>query len=174
MKIINYLFVLSVMFVAGTSFGQGKLSIKVEPSSLNMNVGDNVQLKAKVQDGNGKEVTGKELAYYSTNARSVEVDSDGMVKAHQPGEYRLIIISPGDGDDFARADLKVSVNYPPIGKVEIAEVPNKIYAGTTFPLSITVKDKMGLVREDLEVSISSSSENVAKAVPSAPQVPVTP
>lgn len=160
MKTRNSLLSLALVLITSMAFGQDKLSIKVEPSTLTMNVSAKSQLKAKVVNANGKEVEGRRIAYYSFDSRSVEVDDNGMITAHKPGVHRLVVISPSDDGNMARINYTVNVKYPPIAKVEIGEVPSKIYAGTTIPLSITIKDEMGLVRKDLKAKISSSNNSV--------------
>lgn len=159
MKTFKYLMFTFIVFVSTMVFGQDKLSIKVQSSSIKMKVNEITQLKALVIDENGKEVKGRELAYYSTASRSVEVDSKGMMTAHAPGKVRLIVVSPSE-DGGVRQNIEVEVAYPAIAKVEIEEVPTKIYEGTTLPLKITIKDELGMERKDLKAKVSSSNKNI--------------
>jgi len=167
MKTNKSLLLLLMVFVSSVTLAQSKLTIEVQPSILKMDVKGTIQLKAKVLDENGNEIKDRKLAFYSTDARSVEVDDKGMITAHAPGTVKLIVISPSDGEDegFARKDIEVHVAYPPIAKVEIAEVPSEIYVGTTFPLKIIIKDEMDMERKDLKAKVSSSNIAVIVADP---------
>jgi hypothetical protein len=160
----NYL-VLAILFLASSiTIAQEKLSIKVELSSSKMKVNQTLQLKAKVIDENGKEVKGQELAYYSRSSRIVEIDDKGMMTAHAPGKVSLIIISPSETSRL-RQNVDIEVEFPPIAKVEVEEVPTEIYLGTTLPLKIKIIDEMGMERKDLKASISSSNEGIITADP---------
>ena len=158
---IMKLFSLSLLLLLSSTLFAQDLMIRVEPETINLNVGESLQLKSSVVDKQNKAVDGRQIAYYSFNARAVEVDSTGKVMAHAPGEHRIIVVSPSSDGNYLRKDMTVSVAYPPIEKVVIGEVPEKIYAGTTFPVSITVLDAMDLERPDAQVKITSSNENVA-------------
>ena len=164
MKKVNYL-VFAILFLASSiTIAQDKLSIKVEPSSPKMKVKQTLQLKAKVIDENGKEVDGRELAYYSTASRTVEIDDKGKMTAHGPGKVRIIVISPSEAGGV-REDIEIEVAYPAIAKVEIEEVPSKIYEGTSVSLKIRILDEMGMERKDLKANISSSNESIITADP---------
>ncbi|MDN5200850.1 Ig-like domain-containing protein [Fulvivirgaceae bacterium BMA10] len=142
------------------AFSQDELSIKVEPENLVMNVGEKLKIKAYVVDKNGKRIKDRKIGYYSRKRRAVGVDSTGLVTAYAPGSYSLIIISP-DEKKYLRSDYKVEVSYPPITKVEIQQVPNHIYAGTSIPLNIKVFDKMDMERKDVSVELSSANKTIA-------------
>jgi hypothetical protein len=159
MKKINY-FVCAILIMATSiAIAQDKLSIKVEPSSPKMKVQQTLQLRAKVIDEHGKEVAGRELAYYSTASRTVEVDGQGLMTAHGPGKANIIVISPSE-DGRLRVDIEVDVAYPAIEKVEIAEVPLRIYQGTSLSLEIKIIDEMGMERKDLKADITSSDKGI--------------
>jgi hypothetical protein len=127
-----------------------------------MKVGENVKLNAQVVDENNKKVEGRTIAYYSFNGRAVGVDSTGMLTAYAPGEYKVIVVSPSGDGKYLRKDLDVSIAYPPIAKVAIADVPEKIYAGTTFPLDVKVLDAMDMERTNVSIQMTSSDNSVAE------------
>ncbi len=159
MKLKSFLLVFLIM-AASTIMAQD-LKITVEPEAPKMKVGQSVQLKAQVVDKDNKAVSGRNLAYYSFDARSIEVDSTGKMMAHAPGKHRIIVVSPSEDGKFLRKDLEITVEYPPIAKIVIEEIPDKIYAGTTFPAKVTVLDAMDMEREDVEVKLTSSNTSIA-------------
>ena len=130
----------------------------VEPSELSMEVGDKVKLEVYVEDSKGKRVD-RRIRIFSRNGQAVGVDEEGFVVASKPGRHSIIIISPdpkGNRDNRLRLDYEVDVSYPSLAEIQIDEIPEKIYAGTTIPLNIKVFDKTGFHREDVKVTVSTS------------------
>ncbi|MEJ2006190.1 MAG: hypothetical protein P8X57_14775, partial [Cyclobacteriaceae bacterium] len=152
-----------ILFFLVTGIHAQDLQLRVVPENPELNVGESLKLKAEVVDDQNNVIKDRELAYYSFNARALEVDSTGKLMAHAPGEHRMVVISPSEDGNYLRADITVNVAYPPIAKITIDEVPERIYAGVTYPVSITVHDAMGLERPDAEVELNSSDEKVATA-----------
>ena len=135
----------------------------MNPASLSMEIGDEAQLSAQVVDADGNEISDRQIIYYSSNRRSLSVvDTTGVVTAHKHGTFRIIVVSPNAESGFIRTDFDVSVNPAPIASVEIAEIPNKMYAGTTLPLKVTVMDKAGFERSDVSVVIRSDNEKIVR------------
>ncbi|WPP50373.1 Ig-like domain-containing protein [Catalinimonas niigatensis] len=140
--------------------------IVTEPAALTLDVEKTAQIKAKVVDADGKEVSGQEIFFYSRKGKAVEVDTTGLVTAHLPGEHKLIVIAPPkNGGKPIRLDYPVKVNFPPISEIKVEEIPAEIYAGTTLPLQVTVMDEMDLVREEVQLKTTSTDPAVASADP---------
>ena len=140
--------------------------IVAEPAELTLDMEKAAQINAKVVDGSGNEVSGKKILFYSRKGKAVEVDTSGLVTAHMPGEYQIIILTPRSAaGKRLRIDYPVKVNYPPISEIKVDDVPNSMYAGTTIPLSTSVLDEMGMERQDINVSVNSSAPDVASADP---------
>jgi len=160
---------LLLFFLAGftpISFSQ-ELSIKIAKGPFTMEIGDEFQFQASVVDENGNEVLGRDIFFYSKNRRAVSVvDSTGMAKAIKHGEYGIIVISPNEDEEgYVREEFIVVVNPAPIASVQIGEIPSEIYAGTTIPLSLTIIDKAGFERTDVEIKITSSNEKSVQIAP---------
>ncbi len=155
-----------LVFFASFSLRAQDWKIVAEPAELNLDVEKTAQIKAKVVDADGKEVPGQEIFFYSRKGKAVEVDTSGMVTAHMPGEHKLIIITPrSEGGERVRLDYPVNVNYPPLSEIRVDELPDKIYAGTTIPMSVTVLDEMNMEREDVSLKTDSSDPTVATSDP---------
>lgn len=159
------LLLLTVLFAAGSVDAQ-ELSLKVSTEPISMKIGQSLQLEAVVVDENGKKVEGRDYLFFSRNGRALSViDSTGMATAVKHGEYGIVVISPDGENGRLRADFKVIIAAAPISRVEIGEVPKKIYAGVTVPLTITVYDEAGFERPEVKATLSSSNEGAVSVAP---------
>jgi hypothetical protein len=154
----RYPILIAFMFYCLLTYAQ-KHELVIEPAQLTMEVGDKVKLNAFVRDANGNKVD-RQVRMISRNGKAVGVDDDNNVVASKPGEHTIIILSPdpnGNRDNRLRVDYKVTVNYPSLSQIEIDEIPDKVYAGTTIPLNIKIFDKTGFHREDVKVKLTSTA-----------------
>jgi hypothetical protein len=142
--------------IASTLQAQEK-KIVMEPASLELNLNEMVQLNAKVLEADGTESTDT-VAYFTRNRRSLELTRTGKLKAIAPGEYSIIVMSMGEGQ--VRMNVPVSVAYPPVTSVEFSDTPDNVYANTSFELHFTVTDASGEIRNNVDVMVSSSNEDV--------------
>ena len=139
-------------------FAQESAEIKVEPVSLTMEVDEVQTIRAIVVDGQGNLIKDRDILYYGR--KGITVDSLGNIKAHEPGEHKVIIISPAGEEDLIRKDYTVKVAFPPLAKVEIMEVPQNIYAGTSFQISTEVYDEKNFKRDAETVQLTSSDPDI--------------
>ena len=158
--LFSFLFSFSLLFFQSV-FAQDELHIKLAAKDLSMNVNETKSIQAFVAGKDGKRIQDRKVMYYSRNSKAIEVDSLGNLKSHMPGIYSIIIISPDPKGKFLRKDVEVKVNYPPLARVEIRDVPDKLYAGSTVKLDIRIFDASGFEREDLIATVTSSNKNVA-------------
>lgn len=156
---------LALLFlVPGAGVLAQDVSLRVEPTSLDLDVGEEAQLDATVVGADGSPVEGHEIFFFSAARRSVAVDRQaGAVQALAPGDYQLIVISPGpegfNDPGTMRVDIPVSVAFPPAAEIRTI-VPDRLYAGTTVQLSATILTAGGLERTDLEPSYRSTGPDV--------------
>lgn len=134
--------------------------IVVEPSPIELNVDEELQLKATVRDANGN-ATQDTVIFFSRNRRSVAVTPNGLLKAMEPGDFQLVAITVGPREQRLTKSLNVKVAFPPVEQISLVERPNRVYANTTIPLQIKVVDSKGLTRENADVSLSSSNTDIA-------------
>lgn len=157
----SFLFLFLFFFLLSFNLrAQDELKIKLASEDLTMDVNETKSIDAYVVGKDGRKIEGRKVMYYSRNGKALEVDSLGTLKSHEPGIHSLIIISPDPNGRFLRKDVEVKVNFPPLAKVEIRNVPNKIYAGSTILLDVRIFDKSGFERKDLSATITSSNEDV--------------
>lgn len=152
------LILLFVLLSAETLHAQ-ELSIKVSSEPVTMKIGESVQIQAVVVDAKGKKIRDREYIFYSRNSRTLSVvDSTGVATAIKHGEYGIVVISPSE-EGRLRADISVIIEPAAIAKVEIGEIPDKVYAGVTVPLKIKIIDEAGFERPEYAASLTSSNTN---------------
>lgn len=133
--------------------------IITEPEVLKLKLNEEVTISAKVQDKNGTELADT-VIFFSRNRRSLQVTPDGHVKALAPGSFNIRARTLS-GD--ASTVIPVEVAFPPIAEVQFLNSPEKLYQGTSLPLQVKLIDESGAERDNVEYTISSSNEGVAKA-----------
>lgn len=156
----NILFLASFLIFASTGWSQ-EMSLKIEEEVINLKVEETKRIKATVINADGKKAEGRKAYYYSGNRRSIGTDSLGNVTAYDPGEFKVIVVSPDpDGKEYLRKDILVNVKYPPIKEIKLEFVPVQIYEGTTIPINTVVIDERGTIRPDVKLQGKSSNPEV--------------
>ena len=117
-----------------------KLTLEVEPSELNLKVGEKATLVATVLDADGN-IVERPVVFFSRRRRSVSINPAGIVEAYRPGEHVLIAMLPKDHEDLHRradalltVEIPVTIPNPPAASVEFVELPSAFYAGTVAPI----------------------------------------
>ena len=165
--------VLLLLLVSGVGFAQEtdetdtSLTLTVEPTELNLKVGEKATLLATVKDSDGN-VVERPVVFYSRRRRSVGINPAGMVEAYRPGEHVLVAMLPKDPEDLDRradalmtVEVPVTIPKPPAASVEFVELPSAFYAGTVAPIQTRVTDTSGADRNDIAVRLESGDESVA-------------
>ncbi|MDN5210653.1 hypothetical protein QQ020_01300 [Fulvivirgaceae bacterium BMA12] len=155
------LLILSLLPLGARLQAQENIEIKIATKDLKMNVNETKTISAFVVDSDGNKVEGRKIMYYSSDGKAFEIDSLGVLKSHRPGIHNLIIISPDPDGKFLRKDVPIKIKFPPLAKVAIKDVPDKVYAGSTIPLDISIFDELEMEREDLSAVVSSSDRKIA-------------
>jgi hypothetical protein len=137
------------------------LSLRVHPAELQLEVGETIQLDAEVVDAQGQVLPDTSVVFYSRDREAVRVTRGGEVTARQPGQYTLIAMRPGDDQsDRITQPIPVTVPQPPIERLDLANAPSELYAGTQEPLTVRAVDASGTVR-DVVVDVESSDPSIA-------------
>lgn len=141
----------------------------VEPTELTLEVGQKANLTAKIFD-DGQEMSEHTVVFFSRNRRRVGVKPNGEVEAFGPGEHTIVALVPKDAEDrprradaLLRTEITVIVPNPPVETVSVIDLPERLYAETSLPLTSQVVDITGVERSDVEVSYRSSDSAVAEA-----------
>jgi hypothetical protein len=142
-------------------------SIEISPASLELEVGDQVTVEARVLDASGHTVDAPVMFFplfrgerQRFAGRNLDVSRfEGVVKAIKGGEY-LIIAIVADARNV-RTQIPVSVAFPPLDRVDVTPGGGQMYAGTSVRHAATLLDTAGDVR-DSEVRWSTSDPSVAE------------
>jgi len=140
------------------------LRIVTEPGKIILDVGQELQLNAKLVNAEGK-VQPDTMLYFSRASRSLSVTRSGLMKALQPGSFSVIVYKTAQGDHpIMRKTVNVDINFPELDRIVFNNIPQKMYKGTSFQIESRVYDVLDFKREDLEVSDYSSSNNKVATV----------
>ena len=150
--------------------------LEVEPTQLELQVGDKAKLVARVVDGEGQ-VLEEEVFFFSRGRRSVTVDKEGNVEALAPGSFTIVVRTRrarrSDNDQQSRALLgerltatvSVTILPPPLERIELAEPVEGVFAGTSSTLIVSAFDVNGGARPEAAVKLTSSDPRVASFDP---------
>ena len=144
------------------------LSIEVTPAELTLEVGRSAQLSATVRDADGNVVDDAPVMYYSRARRSIGVSREGRVEAFRPGSHTLVVLVPTNPNDRtrrpearARAEVTVTVPQPPITEVAFTGVPARFYTGTHPRLTVALRDRSGVSRDDVTPTFATTDPETA-------------
>ncbi len=140
--------------------------LQVEPTSIQMEVGEEVPITVRALDVLGNEVD----AEFRMGGRREAVQMvDGRVRGLLPGEHDLVIsLFPGpdvewEGESPPTATVPVQVGWPSVAEVEIRTEEGRLYEGTRVRHRAVATHPDGSERpaEHVEVRWSSSDPEVA-------------
>lgn len=162
-------FSLLVLFIIGfLSFpahaqeDAGDMKIVLEPATIELNVGEELPLKATLVDANGN-AQPDSMIFFSRARKALLVSRDGLIKAVEPGSHQLVVYKTAQGSNpVMRMNVTVTVNYPALERIAFNDIPTNMYEGTSFQVETRVFDETEFKREDIIVSdFTSSNEKVA-------------
>ncbi len=143
--------------------GTNELKIVVNPDPININVGEEIQINAKVVNADGV-VQPDTVLFFSRSPRSLSVSREGYAKALKPGTSNVMVFKPAQGESPSiRTTIEVMVTYPKLEKLVFTESTSEMYEGTSFLTSTVIYDEMDFLRDDLEITdFRSSKPDVAQ------------
>jgi len=147
-----------------------EFSVEVEPASLSLDTGDEVELRVTVRDGQGNEIE-RTVVFFGLEpdafqlASGISVDRNtGMVKAYDGGEYRVFAVLIGEDGGMSmsspRAEVPVSVTYPAVSRLEMRGVDDDLFVGDVVRPRVIVWADNGAERKDLQPELASSDDGV--------------
>jgi uncharacterized protein YjdB/alpha-tubulin suppressor-like RCC1 family protein len=155
--------------VTATSEGQsGAASVKVVPAPVasltvaplpDMVVGDTAQLKVALADARGHALSGRTVAWSSSDSKVAAVTPAGLVTAVAPGSAALAAESEGK-----RGALNVTIKPAPVASVTI-DPPPEVTTGEAAQLAVRLKDPRGNPLSGRAVAWTSDSPKVATVSP---------
>ncbi len=132
------------------------VAVNVEPAIDTLLVGERLQVAARARDAEGSVVTGRPVAWGSSDPGIAAVSPDGIVTAIRAGTAS---ITATIGRHSAQAVLVVAVQ--PVAIIEVADVPQPLAVGESAALRTRLLAADGRVLVGHAVRWSSSDPQVA-------------
>ena len=140
---------------AGTTTSPAIGSVTVAPATATSNVGAKLALVATVKDKNNNVVTGKPVAWASSNTAVATVDSTGMTTGMAPGAVTFTATVAGVSGMAAVTEM------PVVGSVTVTPATATSNVGATLALAATVRDQSNNVLTGKTVTWTSSNTAIA-------------
>ena len=130
-------------------------SIDVTPGESSLAPGQTVQLTATPRSSGGAALTGRTIAWSSSDDAIATVDQNGLVTAVAEGTASITAASEG-----VQGTANVAIRIP-VSSVEIAPATASILVGATQQLTVTIRGPQSQVLTGRAVTWTSSDETVA-------------
>lgn len=131
--------------------------VDVLPPTVTLEIGGTTSLSATTKDFAGRTLTGRSVAWTSSNQSVARVDAvTGQVAAVAPGTATISATSEG-----VSGTAQVTVSAIAVASIEISPGGGSLYAGRSLQLSPTTKDSQGGVLTNRGVTWSSSNSGIA-------------
>jgi uncharacterized protein YjdB len=131
-------------------------SIAISPPTSSLVVGGTVQLNATTKDAAGNELTGRSVAWSSSDQAVATVDGNGLVTAKAVGSATITATS-----ETKTATAAVTVTVAPVATVAVAPSSVSIVQGAKTQLTATTSDASGHVLTGRTVTWLSSDQTKA-------------
>jgi uncharacterized protein YjdB len=131
-------------------------SVRLSPTSRDLQVGQTVQLAADALDAQGNVLPNRPVTFTSSNATVASVNTVGLVTALAPGS--AIITGASEGKT---AVATVTVTSVPVASVAVTPGTSELVVGQTTQLKAEPRDASGQALANRSVTWSTSAPNVA-------------
>ena len=136
-------------------------SVTVSPSSASGTVGQSAQFTATVKDASGNVLTGQAIAWSSSNAAVVKVDSTGYATATGAGSATITATSGGKNGQAA-VSVAGTTSQSTVASVTVSPSTASAVVGQTGTFTATAKDASGNVLTGVTFAWSSNDTAVVK------------
>jgi len=137
-------------------------SVSVSLASSSLNTGQTTQATATTRDANNNVLTGRSIAWSSSNTSVATVNGSGLVTAVAAGTAQITATSEGKSGS---AGLTVAAPPPPppapVAAVSVSLSASSINPGSTTQATATTRDASNNVLTGRSISWSSSNTSVA-------------
>jgi len=131
-------------------------TVSVSPPTASIQQGQTVQLTATLKDANGNTLSGRTVAWSSSNTSVATVSSSGLVSGVTPGSATITATSEGKSGTSS-----ITVTNIPVATVSVSPPTASFQQGQTVQLTTTLKDANGNTLSGRTVTWSSSNTSVA-------------
>ena len=133
-------------------------SVTVSLGASSVTAGATTQATAVTRDANGNVLTGRAVAWSSSNSAVATVSAAGVVTAVAAGSANIIATSEGKS---GQAAITVTTPIVPVATVTVSLAASSVTAGGTTQATATARDANGNVLTGRSVTWSSSNTAVA-------------
>ena len=132
-------------------------SIVVNPTSASMVVGGTQRFTASARASDGSTIGGVDITWTSSNTAVVTVNVSGLATALSAGTAMIRAM----GNGVSSAQVTVTVTVPPVASVTVSpSAAQQLNVGDSVTFSAMARTASGAVRNDVEISWSSSDTDV--------------
>lgn len=135
-------------------------SLAVSPAQTSLRVGRTTRLTAQPFDATGTPLSGRAVAWSSSDASVAQVDADGTVTAIAPGAATIVATSEG-----RTAQSAVTVTLPPVQMISVTPTRDTLAVNGTRQFTAELRDADGTLLTGRV--IAWSTDNPAVAIASA-------
>lgn len=136
------------------------VSVEVIPNPSSVLLGQTAQLTAVLRAENGDEVSGRPVAWSSTDEAIATVSETGLVRGVAEGQATITATSEGQAGSTA-----LTVSAVPVATVEVSPPTANLLVAGTVQLSATAKDEAGAVLAGRAATWTTSDPTVATVNP---------
>ena len=133
--------------------------VELGQATMRLDVGDSVQLVARVFDAAGNEID-MPVRFFAQPRRGLPMTREGMIIPVRGGEFQVIAMARGT-EASARATMTVSVPFPAIDHIAIDAEHERFYVGANVRHQATVIDVAAMERPEIEVTWTTSDPEIA-------------
>jgi len=152
----------SVTVVAPASIASvASVTVSLAPASVPM--GTTSQATATMLDASGKVLTGRPVAWYSSNTSIATISASGVITPVKPGAIGIYALSEGkSGVTAFTATTAASIPAVPVATVSVSLAPASIKMAATSQGAAVTKDASGNTLTGRATTWTSSNAAVAK------------
>ncbi len=137
--------------------------IVIAPTSPTVLIGDKTQLTATTQDSAGDVLSGRAVAWSSSDTTTATIDQAGTVTGKKAGSVTITASSEG-----ISATVALTVQPVPTNAVTISPQSSNLTVGQTETLTAEVTDASGHPVTNATVTFSSSASSIATVTATGP------
>src|SRR2546426_112373 len=140
-------------------------SVAVSPATMSVQVGGTVQLAAATKDSAGNPLSGRAVAWMSSNPAIAAASPSGLVTAVAAGAATITATSEGESGTAGAAGATVPPPPPPppapVATVVVSPASASVPVGATVQLTARLKDASGNVLTGRTIAWGTSAAGVA-------------
>ncbi|MEO8140961.1 MAG: Ig-like domain-containing protein, partial [Gemmatimonadota bacterium] len=136
-------------------------SVEIVGAEGTLAIGRTEQLAARLKDAAGAEISGRKVAWSSSEPAVAEVSPVGAVTAHKAGIATIVALSEGRADSFNLVVEQSTADQPAaVASLTLTGGGKALEVGETVQLQATPKDGKGAALSDRTVVWSASDPQV--------------